>query len=469
MVAGDQLILMWAPSPGAAKYRVYQNGKQVVETESFQQVLKLPAEGGKYSFYVVAVDKKGNEGEKGRKYEHTVRKMEKVKDLLVLVQEKRIAIRWSPVSGALIYDVQRGTAPEGPFELLTSTQNQSFVDSKVKDGVSYYYRVAAKDTTGALSGYSDPVLGKLEEAGATSEVPLQIRKAKLEWAFTGIQNIEECLYLSESVVLCSSPTGDSGPLLYLLKNPGKPYQEKTLIPPPIATGEGEIKRPVRFYGLGKGRDGSAYVANGLSPVIYKVDPDSRQITDEIVVPQLPKTKTPYAFVDVAEGPQGELYLVEKTNDMVVVVKGEKAVLSFGNHGTQPGQFLNPSRILVHNGEVYVTDSVQNNITVFGIDGKLIRRFGKTGGRDPGTFSRLSGIAIDEERNWLYAGDFATSQIQIMDLEGNFVAMLSNEKGDGGLQTTPSGLAVLGDHILVAWKNGERAQEFRFLGPPEERK
>jgi hypothetical protein len=52
--AGPQVIMMWAPVPGAAKYKIYLEGKQVGETSGVQHMLPAPEKSGQYKSVHVA-------------------------------------------------------------------------------------------------------------------------------------------------------------------------------------------------------------------------------------------------------------------------------------------------------------------------------------------------------------------------------------------------------------------------------
>jgi hypothetical protein len=465
LVAGKQIIFMWNPVMGAEKYRIYQDGKVVAESTAFQHILALPME-GKHSYHIVGVDKGGKEGPAGKTFEYSVRKLLPPKAVAVLIRDKKVAVRWDPAEGALVYDVLRGDAPDGKFQMIGSTQDITFLDPNVEFGKKYYYRVTAKDATGGSSAPSDPVLGLVEkEAEAPVAERLKIVKTKLEWEKKDIQNASDLLYLSDDSFVVVVPFSNLGPFVVIVEDTGSSKDKRIAVPLP------EEQKEDRFGGLGRSGDGTVWVTGLLSPTaptIYRVDPASKQIVEVLKVKELPKTETPYSFVDVAEAPNGDLYVTEQTNASVMVIRKGKIVSRFGTKGRDAGQFASPSTILIADDMVLVADSVQASINFFGLDGKFIRRVGSLGGHDPGTFSRLAGMAVDGEKKWLFVSDRATSQIQIFDFEGKFIAMISNEKGTGGPHTNPVSLDTRNDSLLVSWQTANRVQEFRLLGPPEER-
>jgi outer membrane protein assembly factor BamB len=59
LLAGTQVIAMWLPVPGAVKYIVYLNGKQIAESPANQYMGMAPSGGGEYSYQVASVDASG--------------------------------------------------------------------------------------------------------------------------------------------------------------------------------------------------------------------------------------------------------------------------------------------------------------------------------------------------------------------------------------------------------------------------
>lgn len=473
LVAGPQIIFMWAPVMGAEKYRIYLDGKSVAESTAFQHILALPTEGD-HAYYVVAVDKDGKESPPGKTFSYAVKKLGIPKNVSVMVRENKLALRWDPVKDAIVYDVHRGAAPGGPFQLIGSTQDQSFVDPKVKAGETFHYRVTAKDATGTSSGMSEPALGKIEAAvEAKAERKLQIVKTKLMWESRGLENATEALYLPNGDIAVATPITFSGSQIIVIKNAGTPQEIRTVISPPaieLPPAEGAVEAPkIRFGGMGLSSDGSIWVTSSLTPHILRVDPESKRVVETLVIDPIPNTVTPYSFIDVAEGPGGDLFVVDQKNTLVMVIRKGKIVSTIASRGNKPGELAAPNTIVASGNEIFISDVAQGSVNVFGTDGKFHRRIGSYGGRDPGTFSRMTGIAVVPAKKWIYVGDRATSNIQILDLaDGKFVAMLANEDGTGQPRTNPVGLDVRGDTILVSWQNGNLVQEFKFLGPPVDR-
>jgi hypothetical protein len=52
MVVGDQVLMMWAPVPGAAQYAVFHNGREVARVASNQYRGVLPKAAGEHQFHI---------------------------------------------------------------------------------------------------------------------------------------------------------------------------------------------------------------------------------------------------------------------------------------------------------------------------------------------------------------------------------------------------------------------------------
>ena len=59
------------------------------------------------------------------------------------------SLSWTTVAGAASYTLQRGTKPGGPYSTLaTGLLNQTYIDSGLSDGTTYYYVVTASNAAG---------------------------------------------------------------------------------------------------------------------------------------------------------------------------------------------------------------------------------------------------------------------------------------------------------------------------------
>ncbi|HMK21108.1 MAG TPA: 6-bladed beta-propeller, partial [Terriglobales bacterium] len=118
--------------------------------------------------------------------------------------------------------------------------------------------------------------------------------------------------------------------------------------------------------------------------------------------------------------------------------------------------------------LYVVDTMNDVVDVFDADTyKLLRKIGVAGKKhtltEPGTFSLPTNVAVDKDGN-LYVTDTLNNRVQIFDADGNFIGTFG-KNGDGpGYLARPKGIAVDGDgHIWVADAVQQRVQVFNREG------
>lgn len=70
-----------------------------------------------------------------------------------------VSLSWSDASGAVGYNVYRGSLSGGPYAKINSVLDASttYTDSSVQSGQAYYYVTTAVDSSGAQSGYSNEI------------------------------------------------------------------------------------------------------------------------------------------------------------------------------------------------------------------------------------------------------------------------------------------------------------------------
>jgi 6-bladed beta-propeller len=114
--------------------------------------------------------------------------------------------------------------------------------------------------------------------------------------------------------------------------------------------------------------------------------------------------------------------------------------------------------------VYVVDTQQDQVLVFDADSyKLLRRIGTTGKKhtltSPGNFSLPTNVAVDQEGN-VYVTDTLNNRVESFDADGNFISQFGKD-GDGpGYFARPKGIAIDCDgHIWVADEVQNRVQVF----------
>jgi len=112
----------------------------------------------------------------------------------------------------------------------------------------------------------------------------------------------------------------------------------------------------------------------------------------------------------------------------------------GKAGTGPGEFNRPEGICVDGQDrLYVADSCNHRIQVFGPDGTFLREFGKAG-RQPGELSYPYDVAVDQAGN-IFVCEFGNSRIQVFDANCQPREIIGGAGGEPGRFNNPWAIAL----------------------------
>ncbi len=133
----------------------------------------------------------------------------------------------------------------------------------------------------------------------------------------------------------------------------------------------------------------------------------------------------------------------------------------------PGTFARPTNIAVGpNGDIYVSDTLNQRIQIFDADGTFLSTFGKPGD-GPGDFARPKGIAIDSDSH-IWVADADQNRVKVFDRQGRLCAFFGEYGYFPGQFALPSGLTIdKNNRVIVAEQvlNG-RLQVFRYTTEAE---
>jgi sugar lactone lactonase YvrE len=164
-----------------------------------------------------------------------------------------------------------------------------------------------------------------------------------------------------------------------------------------------------------------------------------------------------------------LYVADTALDQVLVYDADKFTLlrRIGTGGknhflTAPGDFAKPTNVAVDaDGNLYVSDTLNNRIEIFDADGNFIRAFGKSGD-GPDHFARPKGIAIDGDGH-IWVSDGVQDRIQCFNSDGKLLMYLGTHGMLPGQFRALAGLAIdRNNRIFTSEQFPGRVQMFRYI-------
>jgi len=119
----------------------------------------------------------------------------------------------------------------------------------------------------------------------------------------------------------------------------------------------------------------------------------------------------------------------------------------GQEGSPPNNLTRPSDMVVAaSGQIYIVDSHgaggENRITRWAADGTYMETWGETG-YGPGQFHDPHALAMDSQGR-IFVGDRGNSRIQILDQEGEFIAIWTQFGRPSGIYIDPNDVIYVAD-------------------------
>jgi tripartite motif-containing protein 71 len=145
----------------------------------------------------------------------------------------------------------------------------------------------------------------------------------------------------------------------------------------------------------------------------------------------------------------------RVNKVKIGGPGEEELLAeFFQYGEGDGKSIWPFGVAVDDdrGYVYCSDEWTNTISVFDPDGKFIRKWGTTGSGD-GELLRPAGLAVEKSGNVIVV-DSGNNRLQVFTPEGRFVGKCGRAGSGEGEFNQPWGVTVdkEGNIYVADWKN-----------------
>ena len=124
------------------------------------------------------------------------------------------------------------------------------------------------------------------------------------------------------------------------------------------------------------------------------------------------------------------------------------VLEWGEFGSDPGQFYQPTEIEIGpDGTVYVLDNQNERVQKFSRDGEFILEWGNSGPRENYFTNLLDAIAIHEDR--IYVSDILAARTLVFSDQGNLLQAWDFFAVHGGLDTDPAGNVYLSGFKVIS--------------------
>lgn len=169
-----------------------------------------------------------------------------------------------------------------------------------------------------------------------------------------------------------------------------------------------------------------------------------------------------------------VYVVDTQQDQVLVFDADnyKLLRRIGTAGknhmlTGPGEFSLPTNVAVDKeGNVYVTDTLNNRVEIFDADGGFISEFGK-GGDGPGRFARPKGIVVDCDGH-IWVADEMQSRVQVYDKQGQLLIYFGQLGSYPGQFQALYGLGYdkKNNRVITSEQFPGRVQVFRYVTDAE---
>ena len=161
---------------------------------------------------------------------------------------------------------------------------------------------------------------------------------------------------------------------------------------------------------------------------------------------------------IAVAPNGHTFISDYTYHQIHVFDEQrKYIRSFGQPGSGNGQLQHPIGVAVDaEGLMYVADYSTNRIEVLREDGTFVRQF--TSGELRGPWS----VAVNNKL--VYVGEWSSCRISIFTLEGQLIRTIGSQGSGPGQFNIPSAPAFSPDgDMYVADRNNHRIQVFNSDG------
>ncbi len=152
----------------------------------------------------------------------------------------------------------------------------------------------------------------------------------------------------------------------------------------------------------------------------------------------------------------------KNNDIKVFTLQGELLNTFGQTGAGPGEFNRPTFLSFYDDKLYVADSLNARIQVFTGEGEFISSIGERG-LYIGNFSRPKGIAVDSHGN-IYVTESFYDYVLIFNSAGKFLLSIGGSGQTAGKFSQPTAVWIdSNDRVFISDMLNARVSMFQYLG------
>lgn len=156
---------------------------------------------------------------------------------------------------------------------------------------------------------------------------------------------------------------------------------------------------------------------------------------------------------IAGDEDGNVYVADLYNSNISVFDQKGNFLRYFTEKDSQNQVItSPGGLRIYDDILYVTDIQKHKVFVFDLEGNKLLEIGEPGSGD-GQFVAPNNVALDKDKN-IYVSDSGNNRVQIFDKDGKFVKII-NGSSDGKGQSifiNPRGIGVDGKGNLFVVSN-----------------
>ena len=210
-------------------------------------------------------------------------------------------------------------------------------------------------------------------------------------------------------------------------------------------------QPGGVYGVATSQNGTIFVSDHVNHKIHVFSKERKHM--RVFGQQGSGEGQLNSPLGLAVDSEGLVYLANHSNQCIEVLREDGTfVRQIG-----AGQLNHPLNVTLNNHLVYIADTWNNRISIYTMQGQLVRHIGGYGS-GPGQFNYPSPVTFSPDGD-MYVADFGSHRIQVLDANGQF----KREFGKGEL-SSPRDLVITADgDVLVADQGNYRVAVFDSCG------